>query len=262
MVTTFGASAASTRSCTSRAQASVIGGGARRAKQRSCGRASKERCCSHTPSRTSQAASESSRVRRQSVGTAIAATRCSTSPARTAKDFSPTCASSGSTRPRPRRRRPPSRTFEPGSSSAREAVRSRRQLPLFRVGLGAYFASGQQWMSPISLDDEVRAIQWIIDHRLEGPFNVVVPEPTTNRAFSDAVGRRAGSTGEAARATHRACRMCSARRWLMSCCSSVNVSCQHASRPQDSNSRTAMRCPQFALPSRSSEIAAIAVDRL
>jgi uncharacterized protein len=68
----------------------------------------------------------------------------------------------------------------------------KRQLPLFRVGLGAYFASGQQWMSPISLDDEVRAIQWIIDHRLEGPFNVVVPEPVTNRAFSDAVGAALG----------------------------------------------------------------------
>lgn len=68
----------------------------------------------------------------------------------------------------------------------------KRQLPLFRVGLGAYFASGQQWMSPVSLDDEVRAIQWIIDHRLEGPFNVVVPEPTTNRAFSDAAGAALG----------------------------------------------------------------------
>ena len=64
----------------------------------------------------------------------------------------------------------------------------KRQLPLFRIGLGAYIASGQQWMSLISLDDEVRAIQWIVDRRLEGPFNLVAPEPTTNRAFGDAVG--------------------------------------------------------------------------
>lgn len=64
----------------------------------------------------------------------------------------------------------------------------KRQLPLFRLGLGAYFASGHQWMSPISLDDEVRAILWIIDHGLEGPFNLVAPEPTTNRDFSEAMG--------------------------------------------------------------------------
>ncbi len=64
----------------------------------------------------------------------------------------------------------------------------KRQLPAFRVGLGAYFASGRQWMSPISIEDEVRAIVWIVDHRLEGPFNLVVPEPTTNRRFSEEVG--------------------------------------------------------------------------
>lgn len=64
----------------------------------------------------------------------------------------------------------------------------KKQLPLFRVGLGAYFASGQQWMSPISIVDEVRAILWIIDQRLEGPFNLVEPEPTTNRRFSEDLG--------------------------------------------------------------------------
>jgi uncharacterized protein len=78
--------------------------------------------------------------------------------------------------------------FRTGIIISAEGGALKRQLPLFRVGLGAYFASGQQWMSPISLDDEVRAIQWIVDRRLEGPFNLVEPEPTTNRAFSEAVG--------------------------------------------------------------------------
>jgi hypothetical protein len=64
----------------------------------------------------------------------------------------------------------------------------KKQLPLFRVGLGAYFASGHQWMSPISMVDEVRAILWIIDHRLEGALNLVAPEPTTNRRFSEDIG--------------------------------------------------------------------------
>jgi hypothetical protein len=64
----------------------------------------------------------------------------------------------------------------------------KKQLPLFRVGLGAYFASGQQWVSPISIIDEVRAILWIVDQRLEGPHNLVAPEPTTNRRFSEEIG--------------------------------------------------------------------------
>lgn len=64
----------------------------------------------------------------------------------------------------------------------------KKQLPLFRLGLGAYFASGQQWMSPIALADEVRAILWVIDHRLEGPVNLVAPAPITNRAFTHALG--------------------------------------------------------------------------
>jgi uncharacterized protein (TIGR01777 family) len=64
----------------------------------------------------------------------------------------------------------------------------KKQLPLFRVGLGAYFASGQQWMSPISIVDEVRAILWVVDQRLEGPINLVAPEPITNRRFSEEIG--------------------------------------------------------------------------
>lgn len=60
----------------------------------------------------------------------------------------------------------------------------KKQLPLFRVGLGGAFGSGGQWMSPISLTDEVRAILWIIDHQLIGPFNLVAPSPLTNRDFT------------------------------------------------------------------------------
>jgi NAD dependent epimerase/dehydratase family enzyme len=39
-------------------------------------------------------------------------------------------------------------------------------------------------MSPISLDDEVRAILWILDHQLTGPINLVAPTPITNREFT------------------------------------------------------------------------------
>jgi uncharacterized protein (TIGR01777 family) len=60
----------------------------------------------------------------------------------------------------------------------------KKQLPLFRSGLGGHHASGGQWMSVISLFDEVRALLWTIDHRLTGPVNLVAPSPLTNKAFT------------------------------------------------------------------------------
>jgi uncharacterized protein (TIGR01777 family) len=60
----------------------------------------------------------------------------------------------------------------------------KRQLPLFRFGLGGRLASGRQWLSPISLRDEVRAILWILDERLTGPVNLVSPMPLRNKDFT------------------------------------------------------------------------------
>jgi uncharacterized protein (TIGR01777 family) len=60
----------------------------------------------------------------------------------------------------------------------------RQQLPLFRTGVGGRLGSGRQWLSPISLYDEVAAILWVLDHRLEGPVNLVAPTPLTNRSFT------------------------------------------------------------------------------
>ncbi len=65
----------------------------------------------------------------------------------------------------------------------------KKQLPLFRLGLGGRLASGRQWLSPISLRDEVRAILWVLDHRLEGPVNLVAPIPLTNRHFTKLLGQ-------------------------------------------------------------------------
>ncbi len=72
-----------------------------------------------------------------------------------------------------------------------------RQLPLFRLGLGGTLGGGRQWISPISLRDEVRAIIWLIDTRLSGPFNLVAPAALTNRNFSNALARH----------LHRPCRL-------------------------------------------------------
>ncbi len=60
----------------------------------------------------------------------------------------------------------------------------KKQLPLFRLGLGGALGTGRQWISPISLRDEVRAIVWLLERRPSGPFNLVAPAALTNRAFT------------------------------------------------------------------------------
>lgn len=63
-----------------------------------------------------------------------------------------------------------------------------KQLLPFKLGLGAKAGSGRQWMSWITLHDEVRAIRFALDHDIAGPANLTAPEPVTNAAFTDAVG--------------------------------------------------------------------------
>ncbi len=66
----------------------------------------------------------------------------------------------------------------------------RRQLPLFRLGVGGRLGSGHQWLSWISLADEVGAILHVLaDPSLEGPVNATAPAPVTNRQFTAALGR-------------------------------------------------------------------------
>ena len=65
-----------------------------------------------------------------------------------------------------------------------------KQLPVFRLGLGARMGSGEQWMSWISLEDEVRAIEHVLLHSdIVGPANLTGPQPVTNAEFTRALGR-------------------------------------------------------------------------
>ena len=66
----------------------------------------------------------------------------------------------------------------------------KKQLPLFRIGLGGRLSTGQQWTSQISLRDEIRAIIWIIDHKVTGPVNLVAPNPVTNAEFTNLLARQ------------------------------------------------------------------------
>ena len=64
-----------------------------------------------------------------------------------------------------------------------------KQLPLFRAALGAPLGSGDQWLSWISLRDDVAAIRHLLTADVSGPVNVVGPEPVTNREYTKALGR-------------------------------------------------------------------------
>ena len=65
-----------------------------------------------------------------------------------------------------------------------------KQLPLFRLGLGARLGSGRQYLSWITLDDEVGVIRHVLgDPGLEGPVNSVAPGALTNADFTAALAR-------------------------------------------------------------------------
>jgi len=54
----------------------------------------------------------------------------------------------------------------------------------FKFYLGGYWGPGDQWMSWISLADEVAAIKFLIENsNLYGAFNLTSPEPMQNRQF-------------------------------------------------------------------------------
>ena len=65
-----------------------------------------------------------------------------------------------------------------------------RLLLPFRLGVGGRIGSGRHWMSWISLEDMVRALRFLIDTpTVEGPVNVVAPNPVRSVEFTKALGR-------------------------------------------------------------------------
>ncbi len=64
-----------------------------------------------------------------------------------------------------------------------------RMLPPFRAGAGGPVGDGRQWMSWVSLDDAVGAIDFALrDERVDGAVNVVAPDPIRNRDFGRVLG--------------------------------------------------------------------------
>lgn len=65
-------------------------------------------------------------------------------------------------------------------------------LPLFKFGLGGRFGSGRQYMSWISITDEVQAIIHLLESSTDGPVNLTAPAPVTNAEFASVLGKVLG----------------------------------------------------------------------
>lgn len=64
-----------------------------------------------------------------------------------------------------------------------------KMITPFKTGMAGKLGDGTQWMSWVSRDDAVRAIQFALtDESLSGPVNAVSPTPVTNEQFTTAMG--------------------------------------------------------------------------
>lgn len=67
-----------------------------------------------------------------------------------------------------------------------------RLRPLYSLGLGGRLGSGRQYLSWVSLADEVAAIEFALTHDdVRGPVDLCAPEPVTNSQFNSAMSRAA-----------------------------------------------------------------------
>lgn len=68
-----------------------------------------------------------------------------------------------------------------------------RMLPPFKMGVGGRLGSGEHYMPWIHRQDMVRGLLFLLDTpATEGPYNLVAPNPVTNREFTKALGKVLG----------------------------------------------------------------------
>ena len=64
-----------------------------------------------------------------------------------------------------------------------------RMIPLFKFGLGGKLGSGKQWWSWITLHDQIRAMMFLMNSKIEGAVNLTSPNPVTNQEFTASLAR-------------------------------------------------------------------------
>lgn len=76
---------------------------------------------------------------------------------------------------------------------AREGGALPKMATPFKLGLGGPVGDGRQYMSWIAREDLIAAMEFVLSHpTLDGPVNLVAPEPVTNREFAHALGGALG----------------------------------------------------------------------
>ena len=64
-----------------------------------------------------------------------------------------------------------------------------KMLPAFKMGMGGPLGDGQQWISWVSINDVVKAVEFALNKdSLSGPVNVVSPFPVRNKELAHAIG--------------------------------------------------------------------------
>lgn len=68
-----------------------------------------------------------------------------------------------------------------------------KMVPAFRMFAGGPVGDGRHWFPWIHMGDLIGAIEYLINrHDLEGPFNLVAPNPMRNREFAKTLGKVLG----------------------------------------------------------------------
>ncbi|QGG48749.1 TIGR01777 family oxidoreductase [Heliorestis convoluta] len=70
-------------------------------------------------------------------------------------------------------------------------VLKKMDLP-FQFGAGGIIGDGEQWISWIHRDDLIKSIFFIMEKELEGPLNIVSPQPLLMRDFMKGLGKVLG----------------------------------------------------------------------
>jgi len=65
----------------------------------------------------------------------------------------------------------------------------KKMLPLFKIGLGGKFGKGNQFMSWISITDQVNAIIYLLNSDISGPVNLTAPTPVSNIEFTKTLAK-------------------------------------------------------------------------
>lgn len=80
-----------------------------------------------------------------------------------------------------------------GIVMAAEGGALKKQLPLFKLGVGGPLGGGRQWQSWIHVDDVTGLIAHAIEHaEVSGPLNATAPNPVRQKEFASTLGRVLG----------------------------------------------------------------------